>query len=262
MFQQQQQQNQNNRDNHRIAATTATIRHLLGKPPSSPTITTTRTFKYSLRHLAAVLLHKEIQSASGPHCSEEDAVTALQLAVSRAIRGPSFGINHRGISSNWFTKLSNQSKDAITTVAVGPVKWLRQHILSPSSSSSNAIHALQCESIDDSNSKAITRWVTGPTRRASVVWSKIELSHDNNDARRMSEWVQDVITKLSCNNSVVLMIPIQINYSDTKELHQQRQLRRSNPRSTIPWSESDEEQYKTSLEICRNGYVLYITNKD
>ena len=241
-------------DNHKSNDTSGHV------PPSSPF--SSRSFKYSLRHLTAVLLQREIQRPDRPHCSTEDAKAAMDLAVRRAIYGPTFCINHsKGISKNWFTKLSHQPKNPITAVAVGPIQWLRQHVLSPSSSS-NAIHALQCESIDDSNSKAIVRWVTGPTRRASVVWSKVELSgSSNNELSRVNDWVQDVITKLSSNNSVVLMIPIQINYSGTKELHQQRQLRRDDPRATMPWSEADEKQYQTSLEACRKGYVLYITAK-
>jgi hypothetical protein len=77
----------------------------------------------------------------------------------------------------------------------------------------------------------------------------------------MTEWVRDIIAKLSGNNSVVLMIPVQIDYNGTKERSRHRQLRLCNPRSTMPWSDADEEQYQVSLEMCRNGYVLYITTK-
>jgi DNA polymerase III epsilon subunit-like protein len=111
----------------------------LSPSSSIPTIpTTTRSFKHSLRHLAAVLLEKEIQRPDQPHCSQENAKMAMELAVHRAIRGPSFCMyNTKGNRTNWFTKLSQPSpKHPITAVAVGPNDWLRQHVLSPSSSSS------------------------------------------------------------------------------------------------------------------------------
>ena len=219
--------------------------------------------QHSLRHLAAVLLQREIQRPDRTHCCSKGAATAMELAVKRAIYGPSFCINNT--KSNWFTKLPHQLKNPITAVAVGPSEWLRQHVLSPSSSSSNATQALTCESIDDSNSQAIAGWVAGgPTRRASVVWSKMDLSESssNDELTRLNEFVHDVITKLSSHNSVLLMIPIQINYSDMKELHEQRQIRRDDPSATtVPWSKADETQYQTCREECRNGYVLYITAK-
>ena len=66
--------------------------------------------KFSLKHLAAVLLDLRIQQSERSHCSEEDAVTALKLAVRRAAQGPSFSIRVKPSPTNWLAQLSTDNK--------------------------------------------------------------------------------------------------------------------------------------------------------
>jgi DNA polymerase III epsilon subunit-like protein len=101
-------------------------------------------FKFSLRHLAGALLKIQIQQADKPHCSEEDAVTALQLATRRAIEGPSFAIWDKQQTS----RLASLSQDD-KVVCLGPASWLQSHVTRQPS----PIHALTCVNLQDSNFK-------------------------------------------------------------------------------------------------------------
>jgi DNA polymerase III epsilon subunit-like protein len=212
-------------------------------------------FKYSLRHLAAVLLKRQIQNSERPHCSVEDAATAMELAIRRAVHGPSFGISQKnGNMSNWLADVSRST----TAVCVGPITWLQQHILS----STSALHALQCESVRDSNLKAVVSWLAGPKRRASIVWSQLDLTttatknmKSSSDLDTVGIWLQEMIAKVPDN--VVVMVAVQVGYPPARAAAELRRTRR-NPRASVPWSDAEEQQYQSVLETCRNGTVLWI----
>ena len=216
-------------------------------------------FKYSLRHLAAVLLNKQIQNSDRPHCSIEDATTAMELAIRRAVMGPSFGISPKGSMSNWLADVSRSA----TAVCVGPIGWLQQHVLSTTS----AVHALQCEAVHDSNLKAVLSWLSGPKRRAGIVWSQLDFTtktfHPQQQEKPTSEkdflvfqtWLQDVIARVPAN--VVMMICLQTGYPQARAASEHRRARRD-PRASMQWSDGEEEQYQQILETCRNGTVLWI----
>lgn len=125
--------------------------------------------KFSLKHLAVTLLKRRIQNGNH-HCSEEDAVTAMHLSLQRARLGPSFGFGNR---------TAIPLLDAFTTrgvtLSVGPATWLEEHI----TRQPNSIHALACENVNDSNSKAVSAWLTGPKRRARLVLSNLGISEPN-----------------------------------------------------------------------------------
>lgn len=215
-----------------------------------------RTFKFSLRHLAAALLNKHIQKSDGPHCSEEDAVTALHLAVRRALQGPSFCIAERPSPTNWLTALSQQA----TAICLGPSDWLHRHVLS----SSNAVHALQCVSVHDSNGKAVASWLAGPRRRASIVWAKFSLRPQKltdpslvhqEDLTRLEQLLKDLISKLP--PQAVLLMAIQPGYEKADNLSRSRRISQD-PRVTIPWSEHDEVQWREAVSTCQHGLVLWV----
>jgi hypothetical protein len=207
--------------------------------------------------LAAVLLKKHIQNSDRPHCSIEDATTAMDLAIQRAVQGPSFGISQKnGVTINWLVDISRTT----SAVCVGPIHWLQQHILS----STSALHALQCESVHDSNLKAVVSWLGGPKRRASIVWSQLDIatskttktkSSSEEDLDSVGNWLQEVISKVPEN--VVVMLALQVGYPQTCAASELRRTRR-NPRALVPWSDSEEQQYQSVLNSCRNGTVIWI----
>lgn len=123
-------------------------------------------FKFSLRHLSGTLLKKPIQK--GSHCSEEDAQTALDLALLKALKGddlqvPGFGDNQR--KSLLRQPFAKQSVAAF----IGPNHWLETHI----TRHPNGAHALNYDSPKDCK-KAMLAWMTNK-RKAELIWSKIEL---------------------------------------------------------------------------------------
>lgn len=108
--------------------------------------------KFSLRHLSAFLLRKKIQG--GSHCSEEDARTALELAVQRAWFGDSFYVP----SGDYRRSLLANLHDA-RVMCTGPASWLNNHI----TNHSNGIHALGYEDIDECK-KGVLAWQKSPRK--------------------------------------------------------------------------------------------------
>ena len=150
--------------------------------------------KYSLSHLAAVLLKKSIQQQQQSHhrkghCSIEDAAASLYLALQRAIIGPSFHIpNKRNNRKNLFQKLtekernlhdSNHTHQKRPLVGIGPNEWIQEHL---SSHYTSTAHVLTCEDIFASNIKAIYSFLnsTKPKhRRPLLVYSKLCIPENN-----------------------------------------------------------------------------------
>ena len=150
--------------------------------------------KFSLRHLSAALLRKQIQAGSSGHCSEEDAVAALDLAVRRAWLGDTFalkceseqrqsllsGLTTGGPSSNTATSL--------TSVCIGPSDWIRYHI----TNTANCIHALAYDDIDECK-KATLAWLKGKARKSNFMWTKVATTvkgkkgNENNDGKSIED---------------------------------------------------------------------------
>ena len=123
--------------------------------------------KFSLKHLAAILLKKKIQA--GSHCSEEDAEASLELAVRRAWHGPSFGVAAGDERRSIFEGLNSKAK----VVCMGPAPWLKSHV----TSFSNGIHALGYESIPECK-KAMLAMLKG-RRKADLTWARLTIDSRN-----------------------------------------------------------------------------------
>jgi DNA polymerase III epsilon subunit-like protein len=204
-----------------------------------------RKFKYSLRNLALQLLKRTIQLPDKPHCSEEDAQASLDLAVRRAVEGPSFGLSDTRSSNQW----ANLAKDR-TTVALGPPVWLQKHITSQAS----AVHALNFQGVQDDSRQAVLAWM-GPKRRAGLVWAFFELGEDEGDA--FVEYMASVLKKASFENTVV-GVALQSGYASTVQLHQHRRARQSG-KTTLGWTDEEEKRFVTKATDCQNGSMLWFT---
>lgn len=214
---------------------------------------TNRRFKYKLRHLAAVLLQKRIQEDQ--HCSHQDAVTALELAVGRAVQGPDFCIIDRNNRTNRLTTSWAKSTNG-ATVCVGPRAWLDQHVLVEPS----GIHALQCETIHDPNTKAVTAWLNSTTKKnrcARLVWAHWALQNDS-DVDALDGLVQKIVENMS--KTTIVVIAMQCGYERAAQLTKGRRARQD-PRSTVGWSTQQEETYQAAVDACRTGTTLWISAK-
>ena len=104
-------------------------------------------FKYSLRHLTRVLLHRVIQSPHQPHCSRQDAQTSLDLAAGRARQGTAFDLHDTKSTTpgKALTRRSNNGNDN-AAVAIGPSAWLEKYM----ECQATPAHALFMETVLDS----------------------------------------------------------------------------------------------------------------
>lgn len=66
---------------------------------------------------------------------------------------------------------------------MGPSDWLTTHV-TPFQSSA---HALTCETIADTNRKAVVAWLTSQKRRAKIVWAKFEGGANEENASMLSK---------------------------------------------------------------------------
>lgn len=203
-------------------------------------------FKYSLRALAARLLRLQIQKSNSSHCSLEDAATALKLALRRAIDGASFQMFDAAPTN----RVHSVASDGNTTVCIGPSEWIRQHI----TSQPNSIHALGCESVKDSNHKAVCSWIAGPSRRARLVWAKFDLQ-DSDDWTRLKEITSDLLAKMS--PATVITFMLQGGFKEANDLSNLRKARR-NPRTTISWTEEDEKNWINVMKVARVGTCFWV----
>ena len=201
-------------------------------------------FKHKLQHLARVLLRKEIQNEN--HCSEEDAVTALELTFRRVTEGESFGIWERN-QENQIVKHSVND----TVVCVGPSNWLQSHIFREPS----GINIYTCEKIQDTNSKALASWLIGPRRRALLVWGRFTMKVEQ-DESCFIEFLDDLIRNYNRQDTIIT-IAIQSNIDVAIEIHNQRKAKK-NPKATIGWTEKDEQVWRETVDSSRNGHVLWV----
>lgn len=203
-------------------------------------------FKHSLKHLSNVLLQKKIQEGSH-HCSVEDTVAALELAIRRAKEGESFAIYSR--EKQWW--IQSKKGDHAPCVFVGPSQWLQSHV----TKHPNGFHALACESIDQPNRKAIASWLTGPKRRAGLVWGNLIVKSQEH-VTCLKDILSDLRMKIS--SSTVLMVATQQGYDHAFIMARARRIAQD-PRTTMGWSEEQERAFLEANEKCRTGKVFWIT---
>jgi DNA polymerase III epsilon subunit-like protein len=149
--------------------------------------------KFSLRHLSAFLLQKKIQS--GSHCSEEDATTALELAIRMAWFGDSF----YDPSGDERRSLFEGLKDA-RIMCTGPATWLQAHI----TSHSNGIHALGYENINECK-KAVLAWQKSP-RKTHLIGSQLVIDKEGDGDGVTS--LNDLLVRKSKTYSIIQRPPM------------------------------------------------------
>ena len=124
----------------------------------------------ALRHLSSYLLSKKIQT--GSHCSEEDAIATLCLAVARARHGPSFRIREAADNRpSLLDTLSSSSRHRV--LCLGPPDWVQKHATSTSAD------VLSCVSATDATVKATTVWACNPKKRSTLVWAHYRMNKLN-----------------------------------------------------------------------------------
>jgi hypothetical protein len=126
--------------------------------------------------LTATLLKRTIQDKQNGHCSEQDALASLELAIKRARQGPSFRLPEMKDSRQNLLEILRHENDH-PVVCIGPSTWLQDHV----TRLSTAAHALICESLSDTNRKALISWLSSSKRRAKLVWSKFTVNLENDD---------------------------------------------------------------------------------
>jgi DNA polymerase III epsilon subunit-like protein len=228
------------------------------------------TFKLKLRNLAQMLLGRSIQQRNHAHCSTEDAKAACELAVRRALEGPSFGMRAMTAAGqsgrmNQLEVLSRQPVDN-TVVCVGPAQWLQRHV----TSSSNGIHALAMEHIAENSLNAAVSWLTSTNqRRARATWSRIsikspgpcatkEIPAESSDLAKLLDFVRRLVLKTSESDTVIL-VAIQYGLDHLLKLCDTRRVR-NDPRITNGgWNAEDESRYRETFEASRLGHTLWIS---
>ena len=145
-----------------------------------------RRFKFSLRHLSGTLLKKTIQT--GSHCSEEDAQTALDLALLKAFKGDELVVPGFGDDQKQSLLKQKFVRDGVAAF-IGPNHWLNIHVTKYPSSA----HALNYESPHDCK-KAMLAWMTNKGR-AHLIWSKIDLE-ENDGAESPIETFRSFVVSL------------------------------------------------------------------
>ena len=152
--------------------------------------------KLSLRHLSNVLLQRKIQAGGGStgHCSTEDAQASLVLALRRARRGSSFGLNDNAQRQSVLDLFSKNRAKCSATVAgreagsfsdrnegscvcIGPGEWISKYAMG------GTHHVLSCDSIMDSMSMAVPSWLSSnnPSKRAGLLWAHLHCEVKNTD---------------------------------------------------------------------------------
>lgn len=213
---------------------------LLFRPPN-------RSFKYSLKNLSYRLLKRSIQKSNHAHCSQEDAQASLDLAIRRAVEGPSFFFSDTRSRNQWSALAKNR-----TTVAIGPNDWLQKHITSQPSS----VHALCCESVQDDTRKAGMAWLGGK-RRADLAWSCFRLASDV-DGDLFLKYMTELMNKVSWSDTVV-GLALQCGYGSAATLFGHRQARQS-AKATMGWTDEEERKFNDLVQESQNGAMLWFSS--
>jgi hypothetical protein len=230
--------------------------------------------KFSLRHLAAALLKKTIQT--GSHCSEQDAQITLELAIRRAWLGDSFGVAGNDERRSLFECLNSET----TAVCAGPSSWLKGHV----TNQANGIHALGYDSIVECK-KAMLAWLKG-RRKADLTWSHLTIDsklegNTMDSLRDLMVSRRQVSSKSVCSllliqlplffrnrqlqsdvteqvaPTTILLLSLQQGFHHAKDVHRQKRACQD-PRSSIGWSIQNEETWQQVLETARSGLVYWV----
>ena len=145
--------------------------------------------KFSLRHLTGMLLGKKIQN--GSHCSEEDAIATLELAINRAWIGESYFVVHGDERRSLFQDINKQSR----IICTGPVSWLQSHVTSFENGGS--IHALGYDDITQVK-KAMLSWLKGGSRKAQLISSHVNLV-SNNKGEETLRSLENLVVRTCCH---------------------------------------------------------------
>ena len=277
--------------------------------------------KHSLRHLAAVLMKKDIQQNKVNkndkndmgHCSEEDAITSMELAIRRAIDGDSFRLiqeENKRRKSNIMLRMEEmlkqkQMKKSQTQgqeeeqddqpqgkkkrkngnngkktdeecplykypgsfVYIGPSDWISTNVNTYKSSA----HALVCESIKNERGwRAIPAFLKSKQRPASLLWANLSMPKDesnttgtdviNNKKRKteemiMKENIQDIEkviqhVVLGCPSTCKIILLFQGGLEKALEMEKLKKVM-SQPKATLPWTDTEEESLKATVDRCR-----------
>eukprot|EP00934_Nitzschia_sp_Nitz4_P002774 Nitzschia sp. Nitz4//scaffold27_size158506//20541//22621//NITZ4_002579-RA/size158506-snap-gene-0.209-mRNA-1//-1//CDS//3329545425//2764//frame0 len=209
--------------------------------------------KFSLKHLTASLLKRTIQH--GNHCSEEDAVAAMELAVQRACLGDSFrlqGNEDRHSLLELFDKTA-RNKDGVPlgkAVCIGPAPWLGRFVTNQSA----PVDALAMEDLD-AIQKAALAWTTG-SRRALLTWCHIPVKEDvTKSSDVVYNFLKHILEKL--RSTTIVLIGFQEGYEDAWDKFRTRQARRD-PRCTLGWSDEEEQARVTALKTCQYGEAFWV----
>lgn len=200
------------------------------------------TSKCSLEFLARQLLKKTIQAPDKPHCSEEDALAALELAVRRAVHGKQFDIAGGPTLVNWFAQYS-EAYPKISFVGIACNKWLQKNIVHTSTTA----HAVVTSA--DINAKTGKTLRTACTKKSSsrVLWASV--------AAETIDSIETVLAELkSCG---LLVVGFQAGVSSARKLTEAKRLRQR-PQATLQWNDANETELQEAMNTARNGYVVYI----
>mmetsp|Transcript_4402 Transcript_4402/g.12707 ORF Transcript_4402/g.12707 Transcript_4402/m.12707 type:complete len:411 (+) Transcript_4402:305-1537(+) len=197
--------------------------------------------KFSLRHLSTCLLKKTIQT--GSHCSEEDAQVTLELAVRRAWLGDTFALPNASDRKSIFPKWSKRK-----IVGIGPAEWLQAHI----TNHANGIHALSYDSVEKCK-KPVLAWCKGQ-RKAQMLCCHLNVL-DETEMHSLEQSMSDILKQVPLSS--MLMIALQEGLGKAREIFKTRRVCQD-PRSSVGWTEEDEDRWKMALERCRQGHVLWI----
>ena len=215
-------------------------------------------FKYSLRHLTRVLLHRVIQSPHEPHCSRQDAQASLDLAVGRAMHGTDFGLPNTKSTNQWkaLTRRSNNGNDN-AAVAIGPSAWLEKYM----TCQATPAHALSMETVMDSTTaRAVLSFVANKQRkqkkRSPLAWTHYRVSNDSEQAA-CCQVLQKVVDQTAEVSDTVLLVALQCGYAHVAQEQERRRILR-NPTTTLTWTDADEQALIESVETCRLGHVVWV----
>ena len=198
--------------------------------------------------MTAALLGRQIQDGAG-HCSEEDALAALELTVRRALGGPSFRIYEASEDRLHVLDLLRHEKEPI--VAIGPSKWLNRYV----TSFQNSAHALSCESLEDPNRKALAAWLSSTTRRARFAWANFTVSNNETSMQSLNDTIVDLLDRML--PGTMILISMQGGHEALLDLGKQRKACQ-NPKSSLGWTIEQEKIWTDKIESCRSGIAMWI----
>ena len=209
-----------------------------------------RSFKYSLRHLSRVLLKRDIQQSNKPHCSEEDAKAAMDLAVGRVLKGVDFALKDTRSTNQW--GLLSCNKEGKSAVGIGPSTWLQKYIIAQP----NGAHALSCEKCTDPSSKALLAFISSSSKRRSrLTWAQFLVSNKKEE-ESCGQLIQELLNLMSSTDTAVL-VALQSRFHHVDQECQRRDVLRD-PKSTLSWTDTDEQALEECIDTSCLGYAIWV----